>query len=111
MFKTLVSHIVDRAEPVFSSSLSLEVITVFQYYNYFASKNVSDLTNYVLQLAREGKQDNVVNLKKGYPCFLKIEKGEHLFPVPKIHQGGYFRTGWSKNILTLKKIICKNVYF
>ncbi|XP_078249632.1 rho family-interacting cell polarization regulator 2 isoform X8 [Pogona vitticeps] len=53
VFKTLVSHIVDRAEPVLSSSLSLEVITVFQYYNYFASKNVSDLVNYLLQLARE----------------------------------------------------------
>ncbi|XP_062986528.1 rho family-interacting cell polarization regulator 2 [Elgaria multicarinata webbii] len=53
VFKTLVSHILDRADPVLSSSLSLEVITVFQYYNYFASKNVSDLANYLLQLARE----------------------------------------------------------
>ncbi|XP_042319846.1 rho family-interacting cell polarization regulator 2 isoform X3 [Sceloporus undulatus] len=53
VFKTLVSHIVDRTEPVLSSSLSLEVITVFQYYNYFASKNVSDLANHLLQLARE----------------------------------------------------------
>ncbi|XP_061449639.1 rho family-interacting cell polarization regulator 2 isoform X2 [Rhineura floridana] len=52
-FKTLVSHILDRAEPVFSSSLPLEIITVFQYYNYFASKNVNDLANYLLQLARE----------------------------------------------------------
>ncbi|XP_063155062.1 rho family-interacting cell polarization regulator 2 [Candoia aspera] len=53
VFKTLISHILDRAEPVLSSSLSLEVITVFQYYNYFANKNVSDLANYLLQLARE----------------------------------------------------------
>nr|XP_008106992.1 PREDICTED: protein FAM65B isoform X2 [Anolis carolinensis] len=53
VFKTLVSHIVDRTEPVLSSSLSLEVITVFQYYSYFANKNVSDLANYLLQLARE----------------------------------------------------------
>ncbi|KAJ7338587.1 hypothetical protein JRQ81_012489 [Phrynocephalus forsythii] len=53
VFKSLVSHIVDRTEPVLSSSPSLEVITVFQYYNYFASKNVNDLTNYLLQFARE----------------------------------------------------------
>ncbi|XP_044282349.1 rho family-interacting cell polarization regulator 2 isoform X1 [Varanus komodoensis] len=53
VFKTLVSHILDRVEPVLVSSLSSEVITVFQYYNYFASKNVSDLANYLLQLARE----------------------------------------------------------
>uniref|UniRef100_A0A8C6Y2G0 Rho family-interacting cell polarization regulator 2 n=1 Tax=Naja naja TaxID=35670 RepID=A0A8C6Y2G0_NAJNA len=53
VFRTLISHILDRAEPLLSSSLSLEIITVFQYYNYFANKNVSDLANYLLQLARE----------------------------------------------------------
>ncbi|XP_028593388.2 rho family-interacting cell polarization regulator 2 isoform X1 [Podarcis muralis] len=53
VFKTLVSHILDRAEPVLSSSLPLEIITVFQYYNYFANRNVHDLANYLLQLARE----------------------------------------------------------
>uniref|UniRef100_A0A670XX43 Rho family-interacting cell polarization regulator 2 n=1 Tax=Pseudonaja textilis TaxID=8673 RepID=A0A670XX43_PSETE len=53
VFRTLISHILDRTEPLLSSSLSLEIITVFQYYNYFAHKNVSDLANYLLQLARE----------------------------------------------------------
>ncbi|XP_032078141.1 LOW QUALITY PROTEIN: rho family-interacting cell polarization regulator 2 [Thamnophis elegans] len=53
VFRTLISHILDRAEPLLSSSLPLEVITVFQYYNYFANKNVSDLANYLLQLAKE----------------------------------------------------------
>ncbi|XP_070603490.1 rho family-interacting cell polarization regulator 2 isoform X2 [Erythrolamprus reginae] len=53
VFRTLISHIMDRAEPLLSSSLPLEVITVFQYYNYFANKNVSDLANYLLQLAKE----------------------------------------------------------
>ncbi|XP_054841653.1 rho family-interacting cell polarization regulator 2 [Eublepharis macularius] len=53
VFKTLVSHILDRAEPFLSSSLSLEIVTVFQYYNYFASRSVTDLGNYLLQLARE----------------------------------------------------------
>uniref|UniRef100_A0A8C5SVU5 Rho family-interacting cell polarization regulator 2 n=1 Tax=Laticauda laticaudata TaxID=8630 RepID=A0A8C5SVU5_LATLA len=53
VFRTLISHILDRAEPLLSSSLSLEIITVFQYYNYFANKNVSDLASYLLQLARE----------------------------------------------------------
>ncbi|XP_058033675.1 rho family-interacting cell polarization regulator 2 isoform X2 [Ahaetulla prasina] len=53
VFRTLISHILDRAEPLLFSSLPLEVITVFQYYNYFANKNVSDLANYLLQLTRE----------------------------------------------------------
>ncbi|KAM3840412.1 rho family-interacting cell polarization regulator 2 isoform 2-T2 [Vipera latastei] len=53
VFGNLISHILDRAEPLLSSSLSLEVITVFQYYSYLANKNVSDLANYLLQLARE----------------------------------------------------------
>ncbi|XP_066479786.1 rho family-interacting cell polarization regulator 2 isoform X1 [Tiliqua scincoides] len=53
VFRNLLSYILDRAEPVLSSSLSLEVITVFQYYNYFASKNISDLGNHLLELARE----------------------------------------------------------
>ncbi|KAJ6664423.1 hypothetical protein lerEdw1_007080 [Lerista edwardsae] len=53
VFRNLLSYILDRAETVLSSNLSLEVITVFQYYNYFASKNISDLGNHLLQLARE----------------------------------------------------------
>uniref|UniRef100_A0A8C7E464 Rho family-interacting cell polarization regulator 2 n=1 Tax=Naja naja TaxID=35670 RepID=A0A8C7E464_NAJNA len=63
VFRTLISHILDRAEPLLSSSLSLEIITVFQYYNYFANKNVSDLANYLLQLAREGKKQALQKFK------------------------------------------------
>ncbi|XP_008057582.1 protein FAM65B [Carlito syrichta] len=51
VFRTLVSQILDRAEPLVSSSLSSEVITVFQYYSYFTSHGVSDLENYLSQLA------------------------------------------------------------
>lgn len=63
VFGNLISHILDRAEPLLSSSLSLEVITVFQYYSYLANKNVSDLANYLLQLAREGKKQALWKFK------------------------------------------------
>ncbi|XP_007948009.2 rho family-interacting cell polarization regulator 2 [Orycteropus afer afer] len=53
VFRTLVSQILDRAEPLLSSSLSLEVITVFQYHSYFASHGVSDLESYLIQLAKQ----------------------------------------------------------
>ncbi|XP_067393673.1 rho family-interacting cell polarization regulator 2 isoform X2 [Emydura macquarii macquarii] len=53
VFRTLVCQILDRTEPVLSSSLSSEILTVFQYYNYFASNSVCDLGSYLLQLAKE----------------------------------------------------------
>uniref|UniRef100_G3SWQ4 Rho family-interacting cell polarization regulator 2 n=1 Tax=Loxodonta africana TaxID=9785 RepID=G3SWQ4_LOXAF len=53
VFQTLVSQILDRAEPLHSSSLSLEVVTVFQYHSYFASHGVSDLESYLIQLAKQ----------------------------------------------------------
>ncbi|EFB28336.1 hypothetical protein PANDA_003869, partial [Ailuropoda melanoleuca] len=53
VFRTLVSQILDRAEPLLPSSLPLEVITVFQYYGYFTSHGVSDLESYVNQLAQQ----------------------------------------------------------
>uniref|UniRef100_A0A452RAB7 Rho family-interacting cell polarization regulator 2 n=1 Tax=Ursus americanus TaxID=9643 RepID=A0A452RAB7_URSAM len=54
VFRTLVSQILDRAEPLLPSSLPLEVITVFQYYGYFTGHGVSDLESYVNQLAQQG---------------------------------------------------------
>ncbi|XP_020747936.2 rho family-interacting cell polarization regulator 2 isoform X1 [Odocoileus virginianus] len=53
VFHTLVSQILDRAEPLLPASLSSEVITVFQYYSYFTSHGVSDLESYLNQLARQ----------------------------------------------------------
>ncbi|XP_064453148.1 rho family-interacting cell polarization regulator 2 isoform X1 [Mirounga angustirostris] len=53
VFRTLVSQILDRAEPLLPSSLPLEVITVFQYYSYFTSHGVSDLESHVNQLAKQ----------------------------------------------------------
>lgn len=50
-----MSQILDRTEPVLYSSMSSEIITVFQYYNYFASHSVNDLGSYLLQLAKEGR--------------------------------------------------------
>lgn len=54
VFQTLVSQILDRAEPLPPSSLSWEVITVFQYHSYFSSRGVSDLPSYLHQLAQQG---------------------------------------------------------
>ncbi|KAB0365472.1 hypothetical protein FD754_009628, partial [Muntiacus muntjak] len=53
VFHTLVSQILDRAEPLLPTSLSSEVITVFQYYSYFTSHGVSDLESYLNQLAKQ----------------------------------------------------------
>ncbi|XP_023555747.1 rho family-interacting cell polarization regulator 2 isoform X1 [Octodon degus] len=53
VFRTLVSQILDRAEPLLSSNLSSEIVTVFQYHSYFTSHGVSDLENYLSQLARQ----------------------------------------------------------
>lgn len=50
-----MSQILDRTEPVLYSSMASEIITVFQYYNYFASHSVNDLGSYLLQLAKEGR--------------------------------------------------------
>ncbi|XP_055988257.1 rho family-interacting cell polarization regulator 2 isoform X2 [Sorex fumeus] len=53
VFRTLVAQILDRAEPLLSSSLCSEVITVFQYYGYFTSHGVSDLESHLNQLAKQ----------------------------------------------------------
>ncbi|XP_032717545.1 rho family-interacting cell polarization regulator 2 isoform X2 [Lontra canadensis] len=53
VFRTLVSQILDRAEPLLPSSLPLEVVTVFQYYGYFTSHGVSDLETHVNQLTKQ----------------------------------------------------------
>ncbi|XP_077876747.1 rho family-interacting cell polarization regulator 2 isoform X7 [Ictidomys tridecemlineatus] len=53
VFRTLVSQILDRTEPLLSGSLSSEVVTVFQYCSYFSSHGVSDLESHLCQLARQ----------------------------------------------------------
>lgn len=57
-----MSQILDQAEPLLSSSLSSEVITVFQYYSYFTSHSVSDLESYLNQLAKQGGTCSFVTL-------------------------------------------------
>ncbi|XP_064287828.1 rho family-interacting cell polarization regulator 2 isoform X4 [Passer domesticus] len=64
VFRILVSQILDRTEPVLYSSMSSETITVFQYYNYFASHSVSDLGSYLLQLAKEASVVQVLQSVK-----------------------------------------------
>lgn len=62
VFRTLVSQILDCSEPLLSSSLCSEVITVFQYYSFFTSHGVSDLETYLSQLARQGRMRSRVLL-------------------------------------------------
>ncbi|XP_055562160.1 rho family-interacting cell polarization regulator 2 isoform X7 [Falco cherrug] len=64
VFRILVSQILDRTEPVLYSSMSSEIITVFQYYNYFASHSVNDLGSYLLQLAKEASVVQVLQSVK-----------------------------------------------
>ncbi|XP_039237382.1 rho family-interacting cell polarization regulator 2 isoform X2 [Pipra filicauda] len=64
VFRILVSQILDRTEPVLYSSMSSEIITVFQYYNYFACHSVSDLGSYLLQLAKEASVVQVLQSVK-----------------------------------------------
>ncbi|XP_068860395.1 rho family-interacting cell polarization regulator 2 isoform X2 [Aphelocoma coerulescens] len=64
VFRILVSQILDRTEPVLYSSMSSETITVFQYYNYFASHSVNDLGSYLLQLAKEASVVQVLQSVK-----------------------------------------------
>ncbi|XP_069075970.1 rho family-interacting cell polarization regulator 2 isoform X8 [Pleurodeles waltl] len=52
-FQTLMISILDRLELPPSSSLTSEIVTVFQYHSYFASHNVSDLHAHLIQLAKE----------------------------------------------------------
>ncbi|KAJ7395062.1 Protein FAM65B [Pitangus sulphuratus] len=64
VFRILVSQILDRTEPVLYSSMSSEIITVFQYYNYFACHSVNDLGSYLLQLAKEASVVQVLQSVK-----------------------------------------------
>ncbi|XP_032532175.1 rho family-interacting cell polarization regulator 2 [Chiroxiphia lanceolata] len=64
VFRILVSQILDRTEPVLYSSMSSEIITVFQYYNYFACHSVHDLGSYLLQLAKEASVVQVLQSVK-----------------------------------------------
>ncbi|XP_060100111.1 rho family-interacting cell polarization regulator 2 [Heteronotia binoei] len=72
VFKTLVSHILDREEPILSSNLSLEIVTVFQYYNYLASKSVTDLGSYLLQLAKEASTVQTLQSLRDEKCLQNV---------------------------------------
>ncbi|XP_077126105.1 rho family-interacting cell polarization regulator 2 isoform X1 [Ranitomeya variabilis] len=53
VYRTLVAHILDKTENMLSSNLSGETITVFQYYDFFSSHNITDLRSYLTHLAKE----------------------------------------------------------
>ncbi|XP_063779348.1 rho family-interacting cell polarization regulator 2 isoform X2 [Pseudophryne corroboree] len=53
VFRMLIAQILDKAETTLPSNLSGETITVFQYYDFFSSHNVTDLQGYLIQLTKE----------------------------------------------------------
>ncbi|KAM8967759.1 LOW QUALITY PROTEIN: rho family-interacting cell polarization regulator 2 [Pelodytes ibericus] len=53
VFRMLIVQILDKGEHTLSTSLTLETITVFQYYDFFTSHNISNLKSYLIQLAKE----------------------------------------------------------
>ncbi|KAM4705659.1 rho family-interacting cell polarization regulator 2 [Rhinophrynus dorsalis] len=53
VFRMLIGQILDNRENMLLPSLSSETITVFQYYDYFSSHNITELKTYLIQLANE----------------------------------------------------------
>ncbi|KAM3928439.1 rho family-interacting cell polarization regulator 2 isoform 2-T2 [Leptodactylus fuscus] len=60
VYRMLVAHILDKTENMLSSSLSAETITVFQYYDFFSSHNITDLKSYLMHLAEEASAESVL---------------------------------------------------
>ncbi|KAG9479166.1 hypothetical protein GDO78_012699, partial [Eleutherodactylus coqui] len=60
VYRTLVAHILDKTENLLSSNLSAETITVFQYYDFFTSHNITDLKSYLTHLAKEASAEPVL---------------------------------------------------
>ncbi|KAG9484783.1 hypothetical protein GDO78_008086, partial [Eleutherodactylus coqui] len=60
VYRTLVAHILDKTENLLSSNLSAETITVFQYYDFFTSHNITDLKSYLAHLAKEASAEPVL---------------------------------------------------
>ncbi|XP_040288815.1 rho family-interacting cell polarization regulator 2 isoform X2 [Bufo bufo] len=59
VYRTLVTHILDKTEDMLSSNLSAETITVFQYYDFFSSHNITDLKSYLMHLVKEASAEPV----------------------------------------------------
>nr|DBA24498.1 TPA: hypothetical protein GDO54_012141 [Pyxicephalus adspersus] len=53
VFRKLIAQNLDKAENTLPVNLSTEIITVFQYYDFFSSHNISDLKSYLVQLTKE----------------------------------------------------------
>ncbi|XP_040209747.1 rho family-interacting cell polarization regulator 2 isoform X3 [Rana temporaria] len=53
VFRKLIAQNLDKAENVLPANLSTEIITVFQYYDFFSSHNISDLKSYLIHLTKE----------------------------------------------------------
>ncbi|KAM4688065.1 rho family-interacting cell polarization regulator 2 [Discoglossus pictus] len=64
VFRTLIAQILDRGDNMLSSSMSSETITVFQYYDFFTSHNITNLNNYLIQLAKEASAVQMLQTSK-----------------------------------------------
>ncbi|XP_073487269.1 rho family-interacting cell polarization regulator 2 isoform X2 [Aquarana catesbeiana] len=53
VFRKLIAQNLDKAENMLPANLSTEIITVFQYYDFFSSHNISDLKSYLIHLTKE----------------------------------------------------------
>ncbi|XP_077348417.1 rho family-interacting cell polarization regulator 2 isoform X3 [Lithobates pipiens] len=53
VFRKLIAQNLDKAENMLPANLSTEIITVFQYYDFFSSHNISDLKSYLIHLSKE----------------------------------------------------------
>ncbi|MEE6464758.1 hypothetical protein FKM82_006346 [Ascaphus truei] len=53
VLRTLIAQILDRRDNTLPTSLSSDTITIFQYYDFLTSYNITDLENYLIQLAKE----------------------------------------------------------
>ncbi|XP_053570782.1 rho family-interacting cell polarization regulator 2 isoform X1 [Bombina bombina] len=60
VFRTLIAQILDRGENTLPSHLSLETVTIFQYYDFFTSHNITNLNTHLVQLAKEASADQML---------------------------------------------------
>uniref|UniRef100_A0A8C9FE67 Rho family-interacting cell polarization regulator 2 n=1 Tax=Pavo cristatus TaxID=9049 RepID=A0A8C9FE67_PAVCR len=104
VFRILVSQILDRTEPVLYSTMSSEIITVFQYYNYFASHSVNDLGSYLLQLAKEGRVYKI--LHSPACCSTQSETFSWILPFIFFQALIYYCEALTQPNLQLQKAAC-----
>ncbi|KAG8442310.1 hypothetical protein GDO86_011199 [Hymenochirus boettgeri] len=64
VFRMLIAQVLDKGETMLPDALSSEIITVFQYYDFFSSHDICEIDEYLLQLAKEASSMDTSLLKK-----------------------------------------------